>query len=345
MTDAPFDMILHIGCGTGEATPDWLTAGAARVVLVEPNPAHAASLSRLATRYPQVEVIEAAIAAHDGEGLLRVFNLARHSSLSGAAGLADLLPGLRQVALVPVATLSPATLLTRLGPLHGTTLMIVDAPGAELTILQGLQQAGGLDCMTSIKLICTEHPQYQGATGRAGLQSWLVTAGFALTGTDLSDPDWPHLTFCVDQRALQIADLTAQAKARDVATQTLTAGHAAKVAALDAALTAARDTNAALTRQMQDETAALTARCGQKVADMTAVIADLRQQLATATARQSTEPPADSRALTVAVQTIAQHAQRLKDIEAHQTRARDEFRRAEGQLDVIKDLLLRGERL
>lgn len=87
MTAQPFDTILHIGCGTGEATLGWLNAGAQRVVLVEPNPAHGPGLSRLSARYPQVEVIEAAVAAKDGEGLLRVFNLARHSSLSGAAGL------------------------------------------------------------------------------------------------------------------------------------------------------------------------------------------------------------------------------------------------------------------
>ncbi|MBC7740035.1 MAG: FkbM family methyltransferase, partial [Candidatus Saccharibacteria bacterium] len=305
MTAAPFDTILHIGCGTGEATPGWLTAGAARVVLVEPNPAHAASLSRLSARYNQVEVIEAAIAAQDGEALLRVFNLARHSSLSGAAGLTDLLPGLRQVALVPVATLSPASLLARLGPLPGTTLLILDAPGAGLAILQGLQGASGLDAMTSIELVCTEQPQYQGATGRADLQAWLESAGFALNGTDLSDPDWPRLTFRVDQRSRQIADLTAQMQTRDAAAQTLTALHEAKVAALHVDLTAAHDTIAALTRQVQDETTALTARQAQEVTDLNAVIADLRQQLATA--RQAAEPPADSPALTQAVQSIAQH--------------------------------------
>ena len=53
----------------------------------------------------------------------------------------------------------------------------------------------------------------------------------------------------------------------------------------------------------------------------------------------------DSHALTEAVQTIAQHAKRLKDIESRQTSARDDSRRAEGQLELIKDLLLRSERL
>ena len=52
MTQLPFDTILHIGAGSGQAVPDWLAEGVLRVVLVEPNPAHLHSLNRLAADHP-----------------------------------------------------------------------------------------------------------------------------------------------------------------------------------------------------------------------------------------------------------------------------------------------------
>lgn len=140
-------------------------------MLVEPNPALAAGLGRLAAANPQVKVIEAAIADHDGESLLRVFNVARHSSLADPAGLADLLPGLRQTALVPVATLTPASLLTRLPPDPGNLWLILDAPGSEMPILRGFQAAGALRHLAAVDLICTKEAQYAGAVGRPDLQS------------------------------------------------------------------------------------------------------------------------------------------------------------------------------
>lgn len=252
---------------------------------------------------------------------------------------------------MPVATLSPATLLTRLGALNGPTLLMLDAPGAELTVLQGLRDAGALDQLTAIELICTEEPQYLGSTGRALLQALLEEAGFALTSTNLTDPDWPHLSFRIDLKSREIADLTAQLQSLSAAAQTLTEQHAAEAAELHAELTAARDTIAALTRQMQDQTAALSAQTAQQglhVADLQAVIADLQEQLATLNARKTTEPPVDNRAraeAAIAAQTIALQTERIKELEFRQTLARDELRRAEGQLDLIKDLLLRGERL
>jgi len=42
---------------------------------------------------------------------------------------------------------------------------------------------------------------------------------------------------------------------------------------------------------------------------------------------------------------MATQTARIKDLEFRQTLTRDELRRSEGQLDLIKDLLLRGDRL
>ncbi|MBC7477367.1 MAG: hypothetical protein H7317_04640, partial [Pseudorhodobacter sp.] len=413
-------------------------AGARQVILVEPNPTHAAALARLAASNPQVQVIEAAIADRDGEGLLRVFNVVRHSSLADATGLADLLPGLRQTALVPVTLLSPATLLDRVAPDAGTVALIVDAPGSEVQILQGFQEAGAFQWLTAVELTCTEEPQYDGAVGRPALQALLEDVGFTLIDADLSDPDWPHLTFGIDQNARQIAALVAEldsvrASAAGLAQQlaeekalsaALTRDHQAAIATvlhqqqtaqqtvalisaelaatwaeierLRSALAEADDGNAAT----QQETAILrnaldsaqserftagrqiellerllaeeqTARRGEASAlqgqarlldqgtaalqaqlrALEGALAERDQALAAAAADRAAltlqlqQGQADLHGGTEHDHTVSRLNDRIRQLEHRHALVRDELRRSEGQLDLIKDLLLRGDRL
>ena len=44
-------------------------------------------------------------------------------------------------------------------------------------------------------------------------------------------------------------------------------------------------------------------------------------------------------------ETAAKQVERIKELEFRRDLARDELRRSEGQLNLIKDLLLRGDRL
>jgi len=413
MTDLRFDTILHIGAGTGAAVPGWLEAGARQVILVEPNPTYAAVLARLAATHPQVQVIEAAVADRNGEGLLRVFNVVRHSSLANANGLADLLPGLRQTALVPVTLLSPASLLNRIAPDPGTVALIVDAPGSEAPILQGFQAAGAFQWLAAVEVICTEEPQYDGAVGRPALQSLLEDAGFTLTNADLSDPDWPHLTFAIDQKARQIAALAAAlGNARQIA-----AGLAQQLAeekAVSAALMRDhQEANATVLHQQQTAQQTVTLVSAELAATYSEA-QRLRNALAeaedgSATTQQETAilrnaldsaqserfntgrrievlddgrdalqaqiralesalaerdqalavAAADRTALVLQLQKAQidlgagaehQHAitrlnDRIRHLEHRHGLVRDELRRSEGQLDLIKDLLLRGDRL
>ncbi len=205
-----FDAVLLIGAGKGEEVQGWLDSGTKRIMLIEPNPACTPALTQLCAGSDRVEHIEAAVAGQDGEALLRVFNLSRHSSLRSPSALMDLLPGLRQVSLVPVATVSVTSLLDRLGAVEGAFLLVLDAPGTELDILQSFKQAGALERLNGLDLICAEEPLYHGAVGRPALQAWVEDAGFVITALDDSDPDWPRLSFRIDQNARKIAALTAE---------------------------------------------------------------------------------------------------------------------------------------
>lgn len=360
MTTSAFDTIIHIGAATGAAVPDWLAAGATRVILVEPNPAHHPALSNLAATCPQVEVIEAAIADRDGEGLLHVFNLARHSSLTRATGLTELLPGLRQVRLLPVPTLTPTTLFDRLAPLTGAVGLLLDAPGLEGAILQHMRDSHTLDVLAWVEMICTEEPQYEGAASRQDLQTMLEDAGFALIKTDLADPDWPRLSFRIDRQARQIATLTEQVRHLTTAaashSQEIAASHAAQAALmhdLATAQAAVRD----LDRGLAEALAAL-ALSAQEIAALRHALEVAQSE--TAIARGRTDrlqaqhmtdrnapgvAPNDAVSALAASQTIARQSERIKDLEMRQNLAREELRRYEGQMDLIKDLLLRGDRL
>ena len=115
-----------------------------------------------------------------------------------------------------------------------------------------------------------------------------------------------------------------------------TADRAARSSIAQSDLTAERDKSASLTRQVQELTAEL-ATSGAQAAGYQQRITAL--EAAIASVKSAPDPQAS------ATQTIADQAQRIKDLEFRQTLARDELRRSEGQLDLIKDLLLRGERL
>lgn len=454
-----FDMILHIGAGLGEQAETWLDAGVKRIVLVEPNPACGPALRRLAAANPEVTVVQAALARYDGEGRLQMFSLPRHNSLRKPAGLIDLLPGLRELGDVAVPTLTASSLLAESGDLSGKVAVILDAPGSELEILQGLDSAGALERLTRLQMICNEEPLYHGAAGRPALQDLLEQAGFSLTGRDLSDPDWPHLTFSNRQQARKITFQTTRLqvvsaavaplhshqqgaadanvsdrgrailtlgnqlhsydkaeddrlagqldvttlrpdretlqKERDAAVQkaqslearlardknssdehTITirrqaqlideakaaaAARQAVLQLLETALTEEQGHKAGLLAQVHDQHAMLTklqtAQSEQQIKAIAlhATIADLQDQKIAIQSQlddhrnlqaELTASLHQSRTETAAkTQALARQADRIKELEFRQGQAREELRRFEGQMDLIKDLLLRGERL
>lgn len=408
-----YDTIICIGAGQGDQVEGWRAAGASRIILVEPNPAYRTHLSALTSAHAGVEVIPAAIADEDGTAALHVLNLARHSSLRSPAGLNDLLPGLRQIAEVTVSTLTAASLLASIGELSGNVALILDAPGSEMEVLRGFSDASALEMLAGIELICTEDPQYRGASSRAALQSFIEQAGFVLTKSDLSDPDWPQLSFRIDQHARRLVDLTVRlqeisgaaqvmqdrlmfhkafaksaaqdlttlqselesvtatcakqksalelAKARDAdqqqeiaelrealnATQTAAAEQPPGITMPETALAAkdqtlaeadtAMATNTLALQSMASELSAAQARSAQLSALVQSsddALADLHAALSLARAENAEKTEA-----------AALQASRIIELEFRQRQARDELRRFEGQMDLIKDLLLRGERL
>ncbi len=213
-------VLLHIGCG---ATPD-LTSGAARVVLVEPDPEHGPGLH--AQGDARVQVIAAAVAPDSGQAPFHRCNFAALSGLQVPEALSQLMPGLTQVATRQVATLSPQDLIERAG-VRGTGHMLrCDAPGAVADLLAGLVTAEALIRFDSVRLTVGAAPLYgPGSDAQSVIELMQGRAFRLISRADAEDPDWPELRFQRDvlleklQRRLDAANAAREAAEAQAAQQ------------------------------------------------------------------------------------------------------------------------------
>jgi FkbM family methyltransferase len=259
--------IVHLGAGTGAALPSYLASGAGRIVLVEPEPDRAADLRALVAALPEpeaarVRVIEAAVAETDGTALLTVYNQPDASSLVSPTGLTEVYPGLRRIARVEVATISPATLWRRIALVPGLRhRLIVEVPGMEAFVLQALaglraplnapvDPAGpaglagladpaalpvpdGLLAFEQIDLACGTEPLYEGAVPARQLVGWLQERGYVAAPEDPeADPDFRRVVL---RQNPMLPQLRAVEAARDRLTADLQAEREAARRAAEAA--------------------------------------------------------------------------------------------------------------
>ncbi|MFD3191531.1 hypothetical protein ACFMPD_14810 [Sedimentitalea sp. HM32M-2] len=251
-------VMLHVGCGDA---PD-LCAQAARVVLVEPDPARMPQLrAQIRDQGDRVQLIAAAVAPETGNAPFHRCNFAALSGLDVPEALSRLMPGLATVGSRQVATLSPADLLARADLQGAGHVLRCDAPGAVAGLLDGLQAAGALARFAVIRLVAGAEPFYGPGSAAPELIARLQRQGYRLLAReDADDPDWPRLRF---QRDAVLVELQAQLAAR--------AGALAAQEARTAEEAAARA--AAETRTAQDQA---------RIAALETELTDLRAQAAAA---------------------------------------------------------------
>ncbi|MBK0329307.1 hypothetical protein I5535_18690 [Rhodobacteraceae bacterium F11138] len=283
-------ILLHIGCG---AAPD-LESGAARVVLVEPDPEHGIGLRALVDAH--VQVIAAAVAAESGQAPFHRCNFAALSGLQVPEALSRLMPGLTQVATRQVTTLSPQDLIERAGLQGSGHMLRCDAPGAVVDLLAGL--AAALIRFDSVWLTVGAAPFYGPGSDAQSVIDLMQGQGFRLIGRkDQDDPDWPELRFRRDavlerlQRQLEDANVAREAAEAQVRVQLEDAASAREAAkALEAELErlralpgqleeaiAAREAAEAQAEQLQARVGTL----GAELAEQAIELGKLREQTET----------------------------------------------------------------
>jgi FkbM family methyltransferase len=175
--------VVHVGAHEGQEVASYLRAGCARIVLVEANPEHCATLRERFAGTPEVTVLEYAVSDVSGPAELRL-----HASRSGDTQASSLLAlkrfadagTLRAVGSVPVTAIT----LDELFPRHGLDpaqheLLVVDVQGAEAHVLRGA--AATLPLLRAVLCEVELVELYDGAPPEEEIVATLAAAGFART--------------------------------------------------------------------------------------------------------------------------------------------------------------------
>ena len=260
-----------------------------------------------------LERIQAVLGGSEADVDMIRYSLPDLYSLTPAtANLTALWPGLKalpETTTVPV--ISTDNLAARLKEVEGGIHVVIDMPGAEYRVLALLDKGGLAGKIQAISLRCGVERFFEGASDANTLLEVLALEGFAVTHESHDDPDWPEYLLQVDARAHLILKLEAQVEEKQ------------------AALAGAQNDAAARAKEIRN--------LSDKVTKQDTDLAQLRTELDTRTTERNA----------VQKKLEAEQADREKEIAAHaETRtrlmlARDEIRRAEGQIELIKDLLLR----
>jgi FkbM family methyltransferase len=245
MAHARFDLAIHIGAGADAETSPEL---ADRFVLVEPDPEAASMLRDRMAGMAAVEIVETALTGADGTGTLHVFNVPGCASLRRATELRTLFPGLETIRTTSVKTVSPATFLAALDCAdQDRILLIVDTPGEELPVLEGLLAAHNPRAFAEIRFRCGELALYEGAEDADRVSEALREAGFIVeVSAPIDDPDRP-LHVATPDHAAALSKAKALLAERDAALKAAQDAQAER----EAELAGARETLAARNQALE----------------------------------------------------------------------------------------------
>ena len=125
--------------------------------------------------------------------MLRLSAVGMFGLRSAEPELTDLFPGLRVVARSEVATIPPAELSDRLAALPMPLRLVIDAPGAERSVLDALDRDGLIDEVEEISIRCGSGVFFAGALDAARFGTWAAQNGLDEIATGGADPDWPEI--------------------------------------------------------------------------------------------------------------------------------------------------------
>ena len=125
--------------------------------------------------------------------MLRLSAVGMFGLRSAEPELTDLFPGLRVLARSEVAIIPPAELSDRLAALPMPLRLVIDAPGAERSVLDALDRDGLIDEVEEISIRCGSGVFFAGALDAARFGTWAAQNGFDEIATGGADPDWPEI--------------------------------------------------------------------------------------------------------------------------------------------------------
>ena len=245
-----------------------------------------------------------------------------------SAALRQLFPNLLDLGRRTVRLMTLDALLAELAPLPDPLSFWIDMPGSEAEILSLVLGSNARDRLGHLWLRSGAESWFEGAPDSAALERIGAEGGLTLGGRDLGDPDFPDLLFSAPGHSMAkgtAADIRLSAKAR-----------LEQIAIREARIVDLGADNDALRAKVDDQggmIASLEAAVAEAVAnagETSAALASLRAEAEQLAAERD-----------AALDRLAAMTERNETLSRQHDMARDELRRAEGQVALIRDLLLR----
>ena len=192
----PLNLVVHIGAGALAAPADYAALQASKLLLVEADPAAVARLqSTFARSTPQTRVLERLILPNSGPATLFKFNFPAINGIRPGGELNALYPNLRLLEELPLQGESFSAFLAALSlESDSPRLLILDVQGQELALLESLSPEL-TERFEWILLRGGASEWQEGANALAASAAFLEGRFFESVATENhTDPAWPiHL--------------------------------------------------------------------------------------------------------------------------------------------------------
>lgn len=311
-----FEHILHIGAGLCAELIEYRAIGAKSITLFEPDHETATLLKAQTELFPEVLVVEAAVSNDSELHTLHRFSFADLNSLREPTGLKNLFPALEEIEQETVQVKDPVELVRDLQlSKTGDSMLVIDAPGEALSILAALDEANLLTQFHQLQISEGREELYKGAVPLSEICKWLEARYFSMTPHwDRSNTERPSFSVAYDcMRAMKDA-----LAAAETMQQTL----------INIKAQAKEQENDLLAQKQKAEDLAI------KLTDSTADCDHWKNEHGLLTTQLSDKTKAIERQTDL--QARSEHQLAL---------SREELLKAQGQITLISDLLLRGPAL
>lgn len=285
-----------------------LGRGAARVIVLTPDPDQARQLTRAFSGEPRLEISAVALAGTAGPATWVRYNEPGLGAFRApSARLRALLPGLSARRQLSADRMTPADLAARLQGAEGPVVLHLDAPGEEAAILDGLAGSGLADRLQAVILRAGREVLFEGSQPLEALIAALSGDAFRIDAWDGSDPDWPVLRFVPDRVQRDLQDRLAEREAALAETQAALARSQAALAekaGLEKTLQEVRERAGAAERDLAAEKARV-AELERSTATLTAELKKTEgAQEAVARAQKQAEKAREDLAISIRMQTL-----------------------------------------
>lgn len=191
--DSRFSHLVWLGAGTATNPIEQLNA-AEKITLIEAREAACLLLQKKCTK-PNINIQQQLVSTSTESVYFTEYNLAEYSAIAPATGLKDLFPGLKKIDDEQLTSVAVTDVISELSLAGNNNSLIIDIPDIGLALLVTLQKNGQLSLFKNIQIQTSSEPSYKGAATTSDVVSFLEEAGYTLQRINNQDPELPWLTF------------------------------------------------------------------------------------------------------------------------------------------------------